>query len=124
MQQALKAMLLGTELYSLERSRRAMSAGTRRYWKSDASWQSRRARAPYEAGGEGVVNTPEGLKEIPLTAASRAAMQPSVQLRGYPAAPRHHRLLLHRRNEASIVGGAERTKQRSERTKAACARKG
>lgn len=37
-----------------------------------------KARAPYEPGGDAVVQTPDGPKEIPITAATRNAMQPGT----------------------------------------------
>jgi hypothetical protein len=36
------------------------------------------AKAPFEPGGEGVVNTPTGPQTIPITAATRAKMQPNL----------------------------------------------
>jgi hypothetical protein len=54
------------------------------YGKAEAE---ARAKAPYEAGGEGVVSTPNGPKEIPISAATRAAMQPNVRPPGLSVGP-------------------------------------
>ena len=83
MQQAGKAMLVGNEPYSLE-PKQSRKVGSVDIATGSPALAGRveAAEAPYKPGGEGVVSTPNGPVEIPLTAATRAAMQPSVQPRG------------------------------------------
>lgn len=83
MQQAPKAMVLGYEPSNLGPDTTRVSGsnvvatGSPALAGATAGAQAA-ARSPFEAGGEGVVQTPTGPQKIPITAATRAGMQPGA----------------------------------------------
>jgi hypothetical protein len=90
LQQIPKAITLNSEGFNLEPQQQHFQLGGGNQASATGSAEQAgkvaAARAPFEPGDHAVITTPEGPKEIPITAATRAAMQPSIQ-RGTSAMP-------------------------------------
>jgi hypothetical protein len=79
-QAAQKILTLKSDPYSLEpQQTRQINGAVVGTGSPELAGNVAKARAPYEAGGEAVVNGPNGPQEIPITAATRAAMQLQAQ---------------------------------------------
>lgn len=85
-QAAKQALILKSEPYSLEpQQQRQINGAVVGSGSPELAGQVAAERAPYEAGGEGMVTGSDGVaREIPLTAMTRRLMQPAVQPAAQP----------------------------------------